>query len=151
MSRRPASATATCSSALEAGGWSLGGEQSGHVIFRDLATTGDGVLTGLQLLDVVHRTGTPLARSRAAAMTRLPAGAAQRPGARPWQVSIKRLPSGTPSKLAESELGDTGRVLIRSSGTEPLVRVMVEALTQEVADTVCERLCSVVADSLGTA
>src|SRR5206468_9873025 len=58
--------------ALEAGGWSLGGEQSGHLVFRDLATTGDGTLTGARLLDLVRRRGEPLAQLAAAAMTRLP-------------------------------------------------------------------------------
>src|SRR6202040_2708202 len=58
--------------ALDRGGWSLGGEQSGHVIFRDLATTGDGVLTGLQLLDLVVRSGRPLAELASTAMVRLP-------------------------------------------------------------------------------
>ena len=68
--------------ALDAGGYSLGGEQSGHVIFRDLATTGDGLLTGLVLADAVKRSGRPLAELAAAAMTRLPAGARQRAGRR---------------------------------------------------------------------
>jgi phosphoglucosamine mutase len=128
--------------AMEAGGWALGGEQSGHVIFRDLATTGDGLLTGLQLLDVVARTGRPLADLAAATMTRLPqvlvnvAVAERRP-------DITDLVA-TQLAAAEAELGDRGRVLIRPSGTEPLVRVMVEAPTHDQAQAVADRLAEAV-------
>jgi phosphoglucosamine mutase len=128
--------------AMEAGGWALGGEQSGHVIFRDLATTGDGLLTGLQLLDVVARTGRSLADLAAATMTRLPqvlvnvAVAERRP-------DITDLVA-TQLAAAEAELGDRGRVLIRPSGTEPLVRVMVEAPTHDQAQAVADRLAEAV-------
>jgi phosphoglucosamine mutase len=131
--------------ALDAGGLSLGGEQSGHVIYRDLATTGDGVLTGLLLLDVVHRSGTPLAELAAAAMTRLP------------QVLVNvRLPPRDPQLLedlapafdaASTELGDRGRVLVRASGTEPLIRVMVEAPTHDEASDVANRLADLVREA----
>lgn len=126
--------------ALEAGGWTLGGEQSGHVIFRDLATTGDGLLTAVQLLDVVGRTGSALGDLSVAAMTRLP------------QVLHNVEVSGdAPAVLARlrpqldslrSELGDRGRVLVRPSGTEPLIRVMVEAPTEEEARDLAERVVS---------
>ncbi len=128
--------------AMEGGGWSLGGEQSGHVIFRDLATTGDGLLTGLQLLDVVSRTGRSLADLAAATMTRLPqvlvnvAVAERRP-------DITDLVAADVA-AAEAELGDHGRVLIRPSGTEPLVRVMVEAPTHDQAQAVAARLAGAV-------
>jgi len=128
--------------AMEGGGWSLGGEQSGHVIFRDLATTGDGLLTGLQLLDVVARTGRSLADLAAATMTRLPqvlvnvAVAERRP-------DITALVAADVA-AAEAELGDHGRVLIRPSGTEPLVRVMVEAPTHDQAQAVADRLAGAV-------
>ncbi len=131
--------------AMEGGGWALGGEQSGHVIFRDLATTGDGLLTGLQLLDVVARTGRSLADLAAATMTRLPqvlvnvAVAERRP-------DITDLVAAELA-AAEAELGDRGRVLIRPSGTEPLVRVMVEAPTHDQAQAVADRL----ADAVGAA
>ncbi|MGH9119541.1 MAG: phosphoglucosamine mutase [Acidimicrobiales bacterium] len=125
--------------ALEDGGWSLGGEQSGHVIFRRLATTGDGLLTGVQLLDVVARRGMPLG-DLAGVMRRLP------------QVLRNVKVSGSAVDLtdrmagdvaeAETELGATGRVLVRPSGTEPLVRVMVEASSQDQADAVAARLVS---------
>ena len=111
--------------ALERGGWQLGGEQSGHVIFRDLATTGDGLLTSVQLLDVVARAGRPLSELTAAAMTRFPqvlqnVRVASRPAAVVTAMSddVDRV---------ERQLGEHGRVLVRPSGTEPLVRVMVEA------------------------
>jgi phosphoglucosamine mutase len=130
--------------AMEAGGFVLGGEQSGHVIQRDLATTGDGLLTGLAVADVVARTGRPLA-DLAAVMTRLP------------QVLVNvRLPvlgaaldgvierAGPAVVAAESELGGSGRVLLRRSGTEPLVRVMVEAPTAQRAEAVAAGLAAAV-------
>jgi phosphoglucosamine mutase len=135
--------------ALARGGWSLGGEQSGHVIFADLATTGDGTLTGLQVLDVVARTGRPLAEL-AAVMTRLPQVL------RNVRVTHRDALDGSERVAAEvaaveSELGDHGRVLIRPSGTEPLVRVMVEAPTAEVAAAAADRLVAAVTDACGRA
>ncbi len=124
--------------ALEEHGAALGGEQSGHIICRALATTGDGVLTGLLLSDLVVRRATPL-DALVAPMQRLP------------QVLVNvRL--GAPFDLAgaesvwavvraiEAELGDGGRVLVRASGTEPLVRVMVEAPTDTVAHQATARV-----------
>lgn len=118
--------------ALEARGLSLGGEQSGHIIFRDLATTGDGLLTGVQLLDVVRRSGRPLAELAGDAMERLPQVL--------HNVRIEsRLPD-IAERLApvistiEASLGERGRVLVRPSGTEPVVRVMVEAGTRGEAE-----------------
>ena len=93
--------------ALEKGGWSLGGEQSGHVIFRDLATTGDGILTGLQVLDVVVRSGRPLAELAAVSGAPAP-GAAQRAGG----VRAGRWPTRPSCQAAiaevEAGLGDAG-------------------------------------------
>ena len=134
--------------ALEQGGWSLGGEQSGHVIFRDLATTGDGVLTGIQLLDIVARTGRPLAEL-ASVMTRLPqvlrnVRVVQREGLDEAEAFWDEVRS------AEAELDGRGRVLVRPSGTEPVVRVMVEAPTAELADGTVDRLCAALATALGT-
>ena len=129
--------------AMEEGGFSLGGEQSGHVIFRDLATTGDGLLTGLQLLDVVARSGQPLADLAAAAMTRLPQVLVNvQVAARGTDVAASIAPD---IAAAEAALGDHGRVLIRPSGTEPLVRVMVEAPTTEQARSVADHLAERVA------
>jgi phosphoglucosamine mutase len=117
---------------------SLGGEQSGHVICRDLATTGDGILTGVQLLDVVARSGRPLSKLATEAMTTVP-----------QVLRNVRLPVRDPTLVdqlcddisaAESELGSGGRVLVRASGTEPLLRIMVEHLDPTIADRTCDRL-----------
>ena len=128
--------------ALEDGGLSLGGEQSGHIIFRELATTGDGVLTGLQVLDLVQRSGRRLADLAGAAMTALPqvlrnVRVAER------GIDVSELIAADVAAV-EAELGDHGRVLIRPSGTEPLVRVMVEAPTPELASSATERLVAAV-------
>jgi phosphoglucosamine mutase len=128
--------------AMEAEQLVLGGEQSGHVIFRELASTGDGVLTGIQLLDLVHRSGRPLAGLADEAMTSLPQVLRN--------VRVERRGVDVSAAIAEeiaaveSELGDRGRVLIRPSGTEPLVRVMVEAPTAELADAATARLVAAV-------
>ena len=127
--------------ALDAGDLSLGGEQSGHVIFRDLATTGDGILTGLQLLDLMARTVRPLADLAGEAMTSLP-----------QVLRSVRVPRGCDVTAAvaadlaavEAELGEGGRVLIRPSGTEPVVRVMVEAPTDQQAAAAADRLAAAV-------
>ena len=129
--------------ALEEGGWSLGGEQSGHVIFRDLATTGDGLLTGLQLLDAVQRAGRPLAALAAEAMTRLPQVLVNVRVAR--REGVEESPAVSNEVAAvEAELGDHGRVLLRPSGTEPVIRVMVEAPSQQQAEAAAGRLAAAV-------
>ena len=132
--------------AMAGGDWVLGGEQSGHIIHRDLATTGDGMLAGLQLLDVVARSGRTLA-DLASVMTRLPQVMINVRG-----VDCKRL-DDTPSIWAlvdkeSAELGSAGRVLLRKSGTEPIVRVMVEAATEPQAHDVAERIAAVVQKDL---
>ena len=133
--------------ALEKGGWSLGGEQSGHVIFRDLATTGDGLLTSIQVLDVMARTGRPLA-DLASVMARLPQVLRNvRVGDRRGLEEAETFWAEVRS--AESALDGTGRVLVRPSGTEPVVRVMVEAATVEEAESTADRLCGVLAAALG--
>lgn len=134
--------------ALDANGWALGGEQSGHIIFRALATTGDGVLSGLLLADLVHRKDAPLDRQAAAALRRLPqvlrnVTVADRDGL-PAAASVWEEVTRT-----ERLLGPRGRVLLRPSGTEPLVRVMVEAPTQEEAEEVAERLVGALHAALG--
>ncbi|HSV66997.1 MAG TPA: phosphoglucosamine mutase [Mycobacteriales bacterium] len=128
---------------LRADGLSLGGEQSGHIVFRDHATTGDGLLTALQLLTRMARSGQPLA-DLAAVVRRLPQVLLNVP------VSDRAAVAGSAAvqqavALAEAELGDDGRVLLRPSGTEPLVRVMVEARTQQLANAIAGRLAEVVA------
>jgi phosphoglucosamine mutase len=133
--------------AMLAGGHSLGGEQSGHVIFLDRATTGDGLLTGLRLLSIMARSGRPLSEL-ATVMRRLPQvlvnvrvadrqGLAEAAGV--WRAV----------EAEEARLGDRGRVLVRPSGTEPLVRVMVEAETEPTARATADRLAAAVAVELG--
>jgi len=127
---------------LRADGLSLGGEQSGHLVFTDLATTGDGILTALQLLARMAATGRPLAEL-AAVVRRLPQVLLNVP------VSDKARVAGSAAvraavAAAEAELDDRGRVLLRPSGTEQLVRVMVEAPTHEQAEAVAGRLAAVV-------
>jgi phosphoglucosamine mutase len=127
--------------ALAAGPYSLGGEQSGHVIFTDHATTGDGLLTALALLDVVQRSGRSLADIAAETMTSLPQVLVNvRVGTRVPDVAELMIDDVA---RVEAELGSTGRVLLRASGTEPLVRVMVEAPTAELARSSAEQLADI--------
>jgi phosphoglucosamine mutase len=136
--------------ALDAEGLSLGGEQSGHIIFRSLSTTGDGVLTGLALADLMARRGQALRELAAGLVERVPQRLVNVPVAKPerladcaevWQAVVN----------AEAELGHAGRVLLRPSGTEPLVRVMVEAREKSQADAVAAQLAGVVEATLGQA
>jgi len=128
-------------------GYALGGEQSGHVIILDHATTGDGTLTGLLLAARVAETGRTL-RDLASVMERLPQVLINVP-------DVDRTRVGTSAELAsavsdaERELGSTGRVLLRPSGTEPLVRVMVEAADIDHARSVAGRLADAVKSALG--
>ena len=132
---------------LEARRLDLGGEQSGHVIFRDLATTGDGLLTAIQALDVVVRSGRSLAELATEAMTRLPQVLRNVRVADRDPAIAERLAG--PIAAVEGRLGDHGRVLVRPSGTEPLVRVMVEAPTEDEASAAADELIDAV-ESLGS-
>ena len=122
--------------------FNLGGEQSGHVIMRDHANTGDGLLTALQLLAEVKRSGQTL-QELSRVMVRFPQVLIN-----VKDVAKDRLKTSTviadAVKAAEVELGSNGRVLLRASGTEPLVRVMVEAQSDAVAQGVAEKLAQVV-------
>ncbi|AOP45242.1 phosphoglucosamine mutase [Streptomyces lydicus] len=132
---------------MKAHGFALGGEQSGHVIVLDHATTGDGTLTGLMLAARVAATGRPLGEL-AGVMERLPQILVNVPDVDRSRVATS--PELTAAVAdAERELGATGRVLLRPSGTEPLVRVMVEAADIEQARAVAERLADVVKSALG--
>jgi phosphoglucosamine mutase len=121
---------------------SLGGEQSGHVIMTEFATTGDGILTGLHLVAEVARTGKSLAEL-ASVMTVYPQILVN-----VRDVDHHRLADNAQIALsvaaAQAALGDTGRVLLRPSGTEPMVRVMVEAEDQSTADRIAHELAEVV-------
>ena len=132
--------------ALEKGGWVLGGEQSGHIIFRDLATTGDGILTGVQVLDVVRRSGRSLT-DLASVMTRRPQVLRNVRVARRTLDDADALWSQV--RAVEERFDGKGRVLIRPSGTEAVVRVMVEAPTAAEAEEACGTLCEAVVQALG--
>ena len=121
---------------------SLGGEQSGHIIFPDLATTGDGVLTGALLLDVLDGTGQRLS-ALAGIVQRTPQVLRAVPVEDPKQLDTDRN-FWRAAQEANDELGDEGRVLVRPSGTEPVVRVMVEAPTWEQAERAAEDLATAV-------
>ncbi|MDY0088246.1 MAG: phosphoglucosamine mutase [Coriobacteriia bacterium] len=132
---------------MRASGAALGGEQSGHVIFMEHNTTGDGLITALQLAAAVRHAGRPMSQLRTV-MTRYPQVLVNVP------VKDRGRLSTSPAVLAaisaaEEELGETGRVLVRASGTEPLVRVMAEAAEEEAAAAVVERLAKVVKAELG--
>ncbi|OYP15867.1 phosphoglucosamine mutase [Streptomyces sp. FBKL.4005] len=128
-------------------GYALGGEQSGHVIILDHATTGDGTLTGLLLAARVAETGRTL-RELASVMERLPQVLINVPDVDKSRVKTSADVAAAVAE-AERELGSTGRVLLRPSGTEPLVRVMVEAADIEQARAVAGRLADAVKSALG--
>ncbi|MGD3107629.1 phosphoglucosamine mutase [Streptomyces sp. YGL11-2] len=132
---------------MKAHGYALGGEQSGHVIVLDHATTGDGTLTGLMLAARVAATGRSLAEL-AGVMERLPQILINVPDVDKSRVASSPELSAAVAE-AERELGATGRVLLRPSGTEPLVRVMVEAADIEQARSVAGRLADAVKSALG--
>ncbi len=135
--------------AMRRTGASVGGEQSGHIIVAEHATTGDGIVTALALLDVMARTGRSLSEL-AGVMEVYP------------QVLINVAVEGVGAKevaaseavelaveAARKELGGRGRILLRPSGTEPVVRVMVEHEDEEVCRRVCEEVAAVVSGEGG--
>jgi phosphoglucosamine mutase len=125
-----------------ANGHKLGGEQSGHIIMRDFANTGDGLLTALQLMSVMARNKKPLAEL-AKIMDRFPQVLIN-----VEDVKKEKLESSKAIAVAigeyQAKLGTSGRILLRASGTEPLVRVMVEAESQSVAEEIAQKLASLV-------
>jgi phosphoglucosamine mutase len=128
--------------AMKAHRYTLGGEQSGHVIMSDHATTGDGILTALHVLARMAEKQQPLA-ALAGVMSRLPQVLVNVPDVDKARADEDAVLAAAVAE-AEFELGDGGRVLLRPSGTEPLVRVMVEAGTAELAQGVADRLADVV-------
>ena len=136
--------------AMAANGLVLGGEQSGHLVFSNDATTGDGILTALKLLELVSAKNRPLAELSAEAMTRFPQEL------RSVRVSDRAALQHASTiwrevKIVQADLGDSGRVLVRASGTEEIVRVMVEADQREAAVQIAERLAALIASELGPA
>ncbi|QRY84567.1 phosphoglucosamine mutase [Tsukamurella tyrosinosolvens] len=127
---------------LRNGGYALGGEQSGHVVLPALGTTGDGVLTGLKIMERMAQTGSSLAEL-ASVLTVLPQVLVN---VRVIDKAAAMASADLVTALAaeEAALGEAGRILLRPSGTEPLVRVMVEAPTEEVARGTAERLAGLI-------
>jgi phosphoglucosamine mutase len=130
------------------GDFSLGGEQSGHLIMREFANTGDGILTALQLAQEVIRTGKPLSEL-AASMQRFPQVLINVPNVAKEKLESSKVISDAVAQ-AEATLADNGRVLLRASGTEPLVRVMVEASSDNLAQEIAATLAAVVKAELGS-
>jgi phosphoglucosamine mutase len=127
---------------MRTGGFTIGGEQSGHVVLSEFATTGDGVLTALHLMSEMKSTGKSIAEL-AGIVNRLPQVLINVPNVDKESISKSDVTKAV-AKL-EQELGNTGRILLRPSGTEPLIRVMVEAATADQAQKVAEELAGVVA------
>ncbi len=128
--------------AMKVSGYSLGGEQSGHVILSDHATTGDGILTALQVLERMATTGQSL-QQLASVMARLPQVLVNVPDVDKARADEDAVLAAAVAE-EEAALGDTGRILLRPSGTEPLVRVMVEAASADQAGEIAARLAEVV-------
>ena len=129
------------------GDFSLGGEQSGHLIMREFANTGDGILTALQLAQEVVRTEKSLA-DLAATMKRFPQVLINVPNVAKEKLSSSQAIADAVTK-AESTLGTEGRVLLRASGTEALIRVMVEASSDNLAQEIAASLAATVKAELG--
>ena len=110
-------------------GYSFGGEQSGHIVFGELATTGDGLLTAVQLIKVLVESGHPLSKL-AAPIQRVPQVLVNARIARrfPWEQNPA---IGAAVQHVREQMGDSGRILVRPSGTEPVIRVMIEGLAPE--------------------
>ena len=132
--------------AMKISGYSLGGEQSGHVIMSDHATTGDGILTTLHVMERMATTGKSLAEL-ASVMTRLPQVLLNVRGVDKSRADEDAVLAAAVSE-EEAALGERGRILLRPSGTEPIVRVMVEAPTHDEAQDVASRLADVVQKQL---
>lgn len=125
-------------------GYNLGGEQSGHIIFLDHSTSGDGLLAGIQLMKIMKKTGKTLSELTGELtiypqrLVNIRVEAADKPAVMDHLEVIKAM------EEAQAEMGDSGRVLLRPSGTEPLFRVMVEAESQEECDAYCEKIANII-------
>jgi phosphoglucosamine mutase len=131
--------------AMLAGQHVLGGEQSGHIILADHATTGDGILTGLHLLSVLARRDATLAEA-VKVMTRYPQVLINVPGDKARASASPEVASAVDT--ARAELGSSGRILVRPSGTEPKIRVMVEAVNTHQAESIARRVANVIQTTL---
>lgn len=134
---------------MKKGGYNLGGEQSGHIIFLDYNTTGDGLLTGLQLVNILKITKKPLSEL-AAEMKKFPQKLVN------VRVTDKHHVTDNQKvkeiiEIVESEMNGDGRILVRPSGTEPLVRVMAEAPSEELCEQYVNRIVAVVKAEMGLA
>lgn len=132
---------------MKENGYNLGGEQSGHIVFLDYNTTGDGLLTGLQLINIMKQTKMPLSEL-AKEMKKFPQKLVN------VKVKDKYLVKDNEKvkqiiEQIEGEMGENGRILVRPSGTEPLVRVMVEATTPEDCEVYANRIAKVVKEEMG--
>lgn len=127
---------------LTANGWTVGGESSGHIICLDLTTTGDGIISALQVLEAMAQTGRSL-RELVEGMRKMPQKLVNVRMQRRLDVSAAPAVRKVVADV-EAELGDNGRVLLRPSGTEPLIRVMVEGRDPQQVDTLVERIAEVV-------
>lgn len=135
--------------AMRTGGYNLGGEQSGHLLFTDMATTGDGMVAALQVLTIMRRTGSPVSQL-ATVMTRLPQLLVNIKVAR--KEPLNRLPKLSKIiRQCENELSGRGRVLVRYSGTEKKLRVMVEGDDEVQLKAILDRIGQVVQQELGVA
>jgi phosphoglucosamine mutase len=128
-------------------GYNLGGEQSGHIIFLDYNTTGDGLLTGLQLVNIMKITKKPLSEL-AGEMQKFPQKLVNIRVTDKYHVTDNEKVSAIISEV-EAEMNGDGRILVRPSGTEPLVRVMAEAPTEELCESYVSRIVAVVQEEMG--
>lgn len=134
--------------AMRSGGYNLGGEQSGHLVFTDMATTGDGMVAALQVLTIMRRTGSTLSQL-ARVMTRLPQKLSGVKVAR--KEPLDRLPKLSRTiRAAETELAGKGRVLVRYSGTEAKLRIMAEGDDEDQLQRILDRIGEVAREELGT-
>ncbi len=132
---------------MKKNGYNLGGEQSGHIIFLDYITTGDGLLTGLQLVNIMKMTKKPLSEL-AKEMQKFPQKLVNIRVTDKHHVTDNEKVSAIISEI-EKEMNGNGRILVRPSGTEPLVRVMAEAPTEELCSSYVERIAAVVVAEMG--
>ncbi len=129
---------------MEKNNYQIGGEQSGHIILRKYSSTGDGILTALHLMQSMNKHKKTLSEL-SAVVTRYPQVLINVPRVDKAKIENPKLQEQI--KATEAQLGDGGRVLLRASGTEPVIRVMVEAETDELAKNNCEALAAVVKET----